>query len=148
MASRPRVRVHESAIRSLWLPGGRVHSFTGRFRRSMEYQCRVAAPKRTGTLRRSIDSDRRGSNQYGNKVTVWTTAEHAVWVLLGTRGKTMPKGRFMKLYAPPRSPAAARSPRGNWVATMGKNVKSVDGQVPNNFLNRGMNRALIIHGLR
>lgn len=154
MASRTRVRVHNAAIRSLWLPGGRVHRFTGRFARSAEYQSRIAAPKRTGALRRSIDSDRRGSNQYGNKVTVWTTAEHAKWVLLGTKGKRMPKGRFIQLYKPPRPVAAARGRQptrgkvGDFTDTMGALVKGVAGQSKNNFLDRGMNRALRIHGLR
>lgn len=154
MASRARVRVHHAAIRRLWLPGGQVHRFTGRFARSMEYQSRVAAPKRTGTLRRSIGSDRRGSNQYGNQVTVWAGAEHALWVLLGTRGKTMPRGRFIVLYKPPRPRAAARSRPptagavGDFTAYMGVRTRSVAGQSANNFLDRGMNRALIIHGLR
>jgi hypothetical protein len=147
MASRRRVRVHPAAIRSLWIPGGGVHRYTGRFRRSLEYQVRIAAPKRTGTLRRSIGSDRRGTNQFGNRVTVWVAARHAKWVLLGTNGKTMPPGRAMKLYAKPRPVAAARGRR-DWTATIGRLTRSVDGQVANNFLDDGLDRALTIHRLR
>jgi hypothetical protein len=147
MASRRRVRVHPDAIRSLWFPGGGVYRYTGRFRRSLEYQVRIAAPKRTGTLRRSVGSDRRGTNQFGNRVTVWAAARHARWVALGTNGKTMPPGRAMKLYAPPRPVAAARGRR-DWTATIGRLTKSVDGQRPNNFLQDGLNRAMTIHRLR
>lgn len=136
-----RVRVNATAIASMFLPTGQIGQEGARLIREARGLAQRVVPVRTGQLRRSIGSDRRGSNQYSARFALFATAPHARYVVNGTLF-TPPRarrGRAMVLYAIPRNPAAAR-PR--FQQYIGRRIQRVRGQRPNDFLGRSLALAM------
>lgn len=132
--------VYPAAIQSMFVPGGDIHGFAGKVQRNVRTQTRRAAPRRTGALARSIQGDRIGTNQFGNRFSVYSYLPHARWVSEGTAGMGAgyiygsPVGSHMRL-----SPAYAGHPV-NYQPV-------VHGQRPNPFMSVGLARGLAISGL-
>jgi hypothetical protein len=140
-----RSRVNATAIASLFLPSGDVGQHGARLIRESRGLAQRVVPVRTGELKRSIGSDRRGSNQYQARFALFVTADHGPYVLLGTL-TTPPRPRrrgYMVMYARPRNPAAAR-PR--YHDTIGKKIRRVRGQRPNDFLGRSLDLTMRRNG--
>jgi hypothetical protein len=146
-----RARVHASAIASMFLPTGQVGQEGARLIREARGLAQRVVPVRTGQLKRSIGSDRKGSNQFharftlfaGDKRNPW---DHALAVLLGTLThppRPKPGHKAMVLYAIPRNPAAAR-PR--YFKHIGQRVLKTDGQKANDFLGRSLNTTMRRNG--
>jgi hypothetical protein len=145
-----RVRVHAAAIASLFLPTGQVGHEGARVIREARGLAQRVVPVRTGQLKRTIGSDRRGSNQFHARFTLFAGDrrnpwDHALYVLHGTLfTPPRPKrGKSMVLYAPPRNPAAARP---HWQAYIGRRVRRVRGQRPNDFLGRSLDLTMRRNG--
>lgn len=140
-----RSRVDATAIASLFLPSGQIGQHGARLIREARGLAQRVVPERTGELKRSIGSDRRGSNQYQARFALFVTADHGPYVLLGTLA-TPPRARaggVMVLYARPRNPAAAR-PR--YHDTIGRRIRRVRGQRPNDFLGRSLDLTMRRNG--
>lgn len=129
-----RTHVNHSAIAGMFLPGGQIYAEADRIRYWSQAYAKAAAPKRSGALARSIKSDRRGTNQHESQFWVYTTLDYGRWVSEGTNRIDI--GKPMVLYQGPRFV----QPR--WMWTKGWLVESVAGQSANNFLERGMRRAM------
>lgn len=133
--------VDGGAIQSLFLPTGEVGQHADRLRYWCAAYSKAAAPKRTGALSRSIKSDRRGSGRTQSRFTVWTTSPYGYFVHEGTGSPIRPRnGSAMVLYQIPRI-APAR-----WAHTQGHLKAAVSGQGANNFMQRGMRRAMRKYG--
>jgi len=147
-----RSRVNSTAIASLFLPTGQVGREGARLIREARGLAQRVAPVRTGALKRSIGSDRKGSNQYQARFSLFAGgvgAGHAGYVIFGTLNNpprprpVMGRKASMTLYARPRNPAAAR-PR--WHDTIGRRVFKVRGQRPNDFLGRSLDLTMRRNG--
>lgn len=135
------VRVNQPAIQSMFVEGGDIHGFAKKLRKDVRIQSRRAAPRRTGTLRRSITADRIGTNQYRCNFRVYSWAPHARWVEKGTAFVIHPHGGGLVLYQDGRA-APAR-----WAYSELSVMDFVLGQKPNPFLEIGLARAFALHGL-
>lgn len=129
-----RTRVNHSAIAGMFLPGGQIYAEADRIRYWSQAYAKATAPKRSGALARSIKSDRWGTNQHQSQFNVFTTVEYGRYVSEGTGRINI--GKPMVLYQGPRFV----QPR--WLWTKGWLVGEVAGQDANNFLERGMRRAM------
>lgn len=140
-----RSRVNASAIASMFLPSGQIGQHGAKLIRESRGLAQRVVPVRTGDLRRSIGSDRKGSNQYQARFALFVTEDYGEYVLLGTLNRP-PRPRqkgYMVLYARPRNPAAAR-PR--YHDTIGKKIRRVRGQRPNDFLGRSLDLTMRRNG--
>jgi len=140
-----RSRVNATAIASLFLPAGQVGQHGARLIREARGLAQRVVPVRTGQLKRSIGSDRKGSNQYAAKFSLFVTAPHGVHVVLGTldRPPRPVRGKYMVLYKIPRNPAAAR-PR--YFQHINQRIRRVQGQRPNDFLGRSLDLTMRRNG--
>ena len=140
-----RSRVNAAAIASMFLPTGQIGQHGARLIRESRGLAQRVVPVRTGNLKRSIGSDRKGSNQYQARFALFVTEDYGLNVLLGTlNNPPRPrKGSAMVLYARPRNPAAAR-PR--WHDTIGHRKRRVRGQRPNDFLGRSLDLTMRRNG--
>lgn len=132
--------VHDLAIDRYTLPGGEVFSYTRSLAVEMEREAKALAPVRTGALRSSLHAELNGSNRNGTNFRITAGADHALYVVYGTRGKTH---HSMRLYG--------ENP-GGWLNTqyagyVGHLTWSVRGQLPNPFLQEALHAVLIQHGL-
>lgn len=131
---RTTVTVHPAAIQSLYIPGGQVYRYAGRVQRDVRTQARRAAPKRSGALRRSIQSDRIGTNQFGCRFSVYSFALHARFVEEGTTAWIYPVSGGLRVHPPYNGyPNSVQ--------------KRVRGQEAKPFMRRGLERGLAMNGL-
>jgi hypothetical protein len=135
---RTTVTVHPAAIQSLYVPGGQIYKYAGRVQRDVRTQARRAAPKRSGALRRSIQSDRIGTNQFGCRFSVYSFAPHARFVEEGTAGNgsgwIYPNSGGLRLHPP-------------YDGYPNSVQKRVRGQEAKPFMRRGLERGLAVNGL-
>jgi hypothetical protein len=136
---RTTVKVHPAAIQSLYVPGGQVYKFASRVQRDVRTQARRAAPKRSGALRRSIQSDRVGTNQYGCRFSVYSFALHAKFVEEGTAGN----GAGW-IYPEVRDGLRVHPAWGGYPISV---QPRVHGQEAKPFMRRGLERGLAMNGL-
>lgn len=134
-----RVRVNETAIHQMFLPGGQVYLETDRIRYWSQSFAKSYAPKRSGALSRSIKSDLRGTNRYQVQFSVWSNLPYARYVSEGT-GPVINIGKPMVLYQGPRFVPAQYLRTKDWL------VHEVRGQGANDFLGKGMRRAMRKYG--
>lgn len=147
MATSVRVRVHESGIQSLFVPGGGVNNYGTRVAVTTTANMRQFAIKnmRTGRLLRSF----RTRSQVRHNAARWTTYSTAPHALYLQRG-TAPRAGNITLYAGvppvgmrnrgPKLPRSAAYPR--WQKYIGARVHSVAGTKPTYFMSRALNQAL------
>lgn len=131
--------LHPAAIQSLFLPGGSAHRKASDIQRDVRTQARRAAPKRSGMLRRSIQSDRVGTNQYGNNFSVYSYAAHSAFVEYGTFGV----GGWIYPHANKGGLRVHPAYGGHPVSVQ----RRVKGQDAKPFMHRGLERAFVLNGL-
>lgn len=142
-----RTRVDYVRIQSMFVTGGQVYKFAGKVQDDVRDAARHRAGKRSGALRRSISATRH-TLPAGVKVTVAAYAEHALWVELGTAGggagRIFPTHGIepMVLYAGARPGTPARYRRYKHAR-----MRSVRGQKPKRFLERGLHDGMAQNGL-
>lgn len=129
MPATVRVVVYDSRINAMALPGGQVYRFIRKKANWAQIFSKMEAPKRTGRLASSIRV-RMEPRAHGN-VVGYVTAEtyYATWVHEGTRSPIFPHGDFLWVPKFPHS-------------TLRVHRESVRGQSANDFLFRGLARAM------
>lgn len=140
--SKTRVVVHRAALRSMFVRGGGVYEFAGDVQSTIHKSARRLAPKRSGTLARSIRSSPIGNNGYGCNFQVTATAPYVRFVTEGTVGPIFGHHGPMRLYADGRRGVPAR-----YRGSVGQRKWWVEGQAPNPFLEEGLRIGLARHGL-
>lgn len=86
-------RVHEGAVASFMNPGDAVDDLVWDITQTTRDLAILYAPKRKGTLKRSIRASRpKRTSLYKNQSNVTANAAHALWVHDGVSGRIYPKG--------------------------------------------------------
>lgn len=136
--NRVRTTVHSSRIAAAFLPGGMVWDNMRRLQAENVAEARLGAPKRTMALARSISGVLTPSGRFEARYTVFADAEHAKWVIRGTRPYIMSTRRFGNMVVRPAPSSYYTRPTLR---------KVVQGQKANDFLGRSMRRVLRRHGV-
>jgi hypothetical protein len=150
-----RVRVYNSQIQSLFLPGvENVHSEASQITRLVELDAMERAPVRSGHLRASHRRAVTPTGMYGVFGQVENTASYAGWVHDGTLDKEIvPKrGKYMRLrpgngypYPVARSSGVRGGTSVRWV---GRFAKRVRGQAEQPWLLEAANAVLWRYGVQ
>ena len=135
-----KTKVYPTAAAAMFLPTGEVGQEADRIRYWAQSMARKFAPARTGALRASIWSDRKGSNQYQSRFTVYTTSPYGEYVDQGTPSPIVGHGKAMVLYQGPRAVPARYAHTAGWLVTR------VQGQRGKRFLERGLQAAFVRFG--
>lgn len=135
------MRVHHTAIQSMFMFGGQVYEFADRVKAEILAESIIRAPVRSGELVRSLRSTTTGSNQLGCNFSVYSDAPHAQWVVTDTPSKHMPYGRYMVLYASHTYVPA------QWAWSAGMRIGHRDGYDANDFMFEALRAGLALHGL-
>jgi hypothetical protein len=133
-----KVRLDRTAIAGMFLPGGQVYAEADRIRYWSQSYAKSYAPKRSGALARSIRSDMRGSNLNQTRFSVYSNLPYARYVSEGTGPIDI--GKPMVLYQGPRFVPARYARTAGWL------VPHVLGQDANDFLGKGLRRAMRKYG--
>jgi hypothetical protein len=133
-------KVYPTAAHAMFLPSGEIGQEADRLRYWAQASARKFAPSRTGALRRTIWGDRKGSNQYQARFTVYTTSPYGLYVDQGTTGPIVGNGNAMVLYQGPRIVPARYAHTAGWL------VPNVRGQRAQRFLERGLQAAMVRFG--
>lgn len=139
-----RVRVHEGAIQSMFVPGGQIDRF-GRQKVSASITRSVrtfaAQHARTGRLAGSFRTTSR-VRKFEVEFSVYSTVDHARYLEEGTAGASGP----VTLYADVL-PAKSHPRAGGYQKYIGAQVWSPRGTKATRFMSRALQEALHEHGL-
>jgi hypothetical protein len=133
-----RIRVFDSRIDAMHLPGGDVWNWAAGLKHEMEVLAKAKAPKRTGHLAESVSTSQ-GSNALGTFVTMGASAHYAAWVHEGTHGPIFPRGANYLKFRGQGVWAGGNSRDGYW------RLPSVSGQRSQPFLRDAMEEVLARH---
>lgn len=133
--ARYRVKVFETAIGSLFAPGGDAWDFGTKVRAEIIAKSKQPGfvPRRSGALAAgTVDGGQLKSGRYGCRGYIGNNVEHALWVHEGTRPVITPNSaRHLKVPIRRSIVSGAASPRGSVFFP-----KSVHGQKANPWLDR------------
>jgi hypothetical protein len=130
-----RIRVFDSKIHSMALPGGSVHSWTKGVVREMEAEAIATCPRRTGAMA-THHGHSVGTNAHGTFGYVTNDADYAMAVHEGTHGPIRAVGNYMVVRPAPHSFYAQHTRR-----------KTVAGQRAQPWIAEAMVAVLAAHGV-